>query len=142
MNAKISFDLKEVLKQPLMAHLSTMCVQGPRNSPVWFLWEDDEIWLVGTERDSYVQRLKDDNRCAIGIVDFDLESGTLKHVSIRGEGFIEPIDKDRLIRFLNTYIGKPDTWRKDFKENVIDELSLMIRVHPNTIQTHDTSYFK
>ena len=33
------FDIDVVLKKPLMAHLSTVDLGNPRDSPVWFIWE-------------------------------------------------------------------------------------------------------
>lgn len=46
-------DLDEFLARPLVAHLATASPDGPRESPVWFLWEQGSIWLVGTTRDSF-----------------------------------------------------------------------------------------
>ena len=43
-------DVVEFLARPLIAHLATASVDGPRNSPVWFLWEDEAIWLIGKTR--------------------------------------------------------------------------------------------
>lgn len=31
--------LDDLLQRPLFAHLSTVHEDGPRESPVWFLWE-------------------------------------------------------------------------------------------------------
>jgi hypothetical protein len=33
-----AFDPQVLLQLPLMANLATICAEGPRNSPVWFLW--------------------------------------------------------------------------------------------------------
>lgn len=33
------FDPSEVLAKPLTAYLATGSPDGPRSSPVWFLWE-------------------------------------------------------------------------------------------------------
>ena len=52
------FDINEFLSRPLFAHLATMSDDGPRESPVWFLWEDDAIWLIGTASDSFVRRVR------------------------------------------------------------------------------------
>jgi len=33
------FDADEFLQKPLLAHLATASGDGPRESPVWFVWE-------------------------------------------------------------------------------------------------------
>ena len=76
------FDLDEFLAQPLVAHLATASAQGPRESPLWFLWEEQCIWLTGTTRDSFPKRIANDCRAAIGFVDFALEAGVLRHVGM------------------------------------------------------------
>ena len=40
MFAQKDFEIDEVLGKPLMAHLSTIEKGAPRDSPVWFLWEE------------------------------------------------------------------------------------------------------
>lgn len=74
---KKDFDINTVLRKPLMAHLSTTENGEPRDSPVWFIWEEGCIWIFGTGKDSFIKRLKQDPRCAVGVVDFDLQKGIL-----------------------------------------------------------------
>jgi len=62
------FDPDELLSQPLMAHLPSSSSGEPRDSPVWFLWEDHASWLTGSSRDSFPKRLRVQPRCAIGVV--------------------------------------------------------------------------
>jgi nitroimidazol reductase NimA-like FMN-containing flavoprotein (pyridoxamine 5'-phosphate oxidase superfamily) len=62
-----SVDLDELLTRPLFAHLASTSGDGPRESPVWFLWENKEIWIIGSRRgDKFPNRLERDPRCAIG----------------------------------------------------------------------------
>jgi len=56
-----------------MAHLATSCAKGPRDSPLWFLYEDQRIWLFGTDEDSFINRLHDEPRCALSVVEFNLD---------------------------------------------------------------------
>jgi hypothetical protein len=56
------FDVDEFLQKPLLAHLATASSDGPRESPVWFLWEAGALWLVGTSRDSFPKRLQAEPR--------------------------------------------------------------------------------
>jgi len=54
------FDIDDFLQRPLFAHLATASEDGPRESPVWFLWEDGAIWLIGNSRDSFQKRIQKD----------------------------------------------------------------------------------
>jgi hypothetical protein len=136
------FDIDDVLRRPLFAHLATSSAEGARESPVWFLWEEGAVWLVGNERDSYPARIRRDPRCAIGIVDFDLRAGLLRHVGIRGVGTVEPLDHERVYRLLSRYLGtERATWNPDFCARIVDRLDLMIRVEPTSIVARDQSYF-
>ena len=136
------FDIETFLQQPLFAHLATASPDGPRESPVWFLWEAHELWLVGTSRDSFPKRIQTEPRCAVGIVQFDLVRGRLRHVGIRGTGSIEPIDGDRLHRLLSRYLGDDEAaWNPRFRSRVIDRLDLMVRIKPSSIVARDQSYF-
>jgi hypothetical protein len=65
--------LEHILSRPLFAHLATAHEHGPRESPVWFLWEENSIWMIGNyNTDSFPKRIERDPRCAIGIVDFNV----------------------------------------------------------------------
>ncbi len=145
MKSQSDFDINEVLVKPLFAHLATNSPEGPRDSPVWFLWEDGFLWFVGSSEDSYPKRIEADKCCAVGIVDFDLRlaAGFLRHVGFRGYAAIEPkLDHEFLKRFLHRYIGPVEDWNKKFKADIIDKLDLMIRFTPATIVARDQSYFK
>ena len=136
------FDVEPFLQQPLFAHLATASPDGPRESPVWFLWEAEELWLVGNNRDSFPKRIQAEPRCAVGIIEFDLARGRLRHVGIRGTGSIEPIDRSRLYRFLSRYLGENEArWNLSFRSRVIDRLELMVRIKPLSIVARDQSYF-
>ncbi|MGM0829216.1 MAG: pyridoxamine 5'-phosphate oxidase family protein [Bacillota bacterium] len=71
-----SFDLDEFLKKPLFAHLSTLSKERPRESPVWFYWVNEQIYIIGTpSSDSFPGRIEENPECAIGIVDLDHTTG-------------------------------------------------------------------
>ncbi|HEY2865376.1 MAG TPA: pyridoxamine 5'-phosphate oxidase family protein [Casimicrobiaceae bacterium] len=136
------FDVDVFLQQPLVAHLATASPEGPRESPVWFLWEAGELWLVGNQRDSFPKRIQVEPRCAVGIVEFNLSRGRLRHVGIRGTGSIEAMDRGRLYRFLSRYLGENEAkWNPSFRSRVIDRLDLMVRVRPLSVVARDQSYF-
>jgi hypothetical protein len=142
MSLERTFDVDEFLRQPLMAHLATSSDEGPRHSPVWFLWEEGAIWLIGKEGDSLMNRLRRDTRCAIGIIDFDAATGRLLHLGMRGTTTVLPIDRDRLDRLLARYLGEDrSAWNRWFREKVVEPLDLMARFVPESTVTRDQSYF-
>lgn len=135
-------DVDAFLRRPLMAHLATASPEGPRDSPVWFLWEEGVLWLVGNEHDSFPRRIAADGRVAVGVVDFDLARGRLQHVGLRGTAEVVPLDADRLYRFLARYLGDDEaSWNPWFREHVVDGLDLMVRVVPASVVARDLSYF-
>jgi nitroimidazol reductase NimA-like FMN-containing flavoprotein (pyridoxamine 5'-phosphate oxidase superfamily) len=143
MFAQNDFDIDLVLAKPLMAHLSTVVKGEPRDSPVWFVWEESYLWIFGTTKDSFIKRLKHEPRCAVGIVDFNLEKGVLKHVGIRGVSQIEAVDQNRLDRFVSKYLGRDSNeWNRWFVENVVDPLDAMAQITPTSIVAKDVSFFK
>lgn len=143
MGREQAFHVDEVLSLPLMAHLASVSPDGPRDSPVWFLWEDGCLWLIGNRSDSFVKRLAADPRCAIGVVDFDAKAGILRHVGVRGRAEIGGMDKARLHRLLLRYLGPDEAgWNAWFYDNVAAPLDAMIKVTPRTIVAKDVSYFR
>jgi hypothetical protein len=116
------FDPMVVLAEPLIAHLATGSTDGPRDSPVWFHWEEEAIWLIATSRDSFPKRLRIEPRCAIGVVDFDIERGVLRHVGVRG--------------------ADADAWNAWLIDRVVEPLDLMIRATPRSMVAKDVSFFR
>jgi hypothetical protein len=136
------FDIESFLQKPLFAHLATMSSDGPRESPVWYLWEAGALWLIGNNRDSFPKRIRIEPRCAVGIVEFDLQHGLLRHVGMRGIGTIEALDPGRLHRLLSRYLGPDESaWNQRFRSTVIDHLELMVRIEPTSVVARDQSYF-
>ena len=41
-------ELEAFLARPLFCHLGTASEEGPRVSPLWFLWEEGAIWIIAT----------------------------------------------------------------------------------------------
>jgi hypothetical protein len=136
------FDLDAFLAQPLIAHLATASTAGPRDSPLWFLWEDSCVWFVGTSDDSFPKRVGLNEQCAVGIVDFSLSSGILRHVGMRGRASVATLDQNRLHRLVTKYLGAEPHWNPAFQANVIERLDLMVRFEPDSTVARDQSYFK
>jgi nitroimidazol reductase NimA-like FMN-containing flavoprotein (pyridoxamine 5'-phosphate oxidase superfamily) len=137
-----SIDLDEFLSRPLFAHLATTSDNGPRESPVWFLWEQNAIWILGSRRtDSFPARIERDPRCAIGIVDFDLTTGLVQHVGFRGRATVQGLDTEREKRLLGRYLGSDEErWDTRFRESLGDPETVFVRLEPETAVARDVSY--
>jgi len=140
-----SVDLEEFLARPLFGHLATASERGPRDSPVWFLWEDDAVWIIGSRvTDSFPDRVEADARCAVGIVDFDRRTGLVQHVGMRGRATVEPFDAQRARRLLTRYLGSDDrAWDDRFRATLTDpasEHAVLLRFVPDTVVARDISF--
>lgn len=133
------FDLDEFLSRRLFAHLSTASDDGPRESPVWFLWESGLVWIIGGS--SFPRNIQQDRRVALGVVDFDPASGMLHHVGMRGTAEVLPYDRDIARRIIRKYCGPPEHWHERFDDIRTGQCDLpMIRFVPNTVVMRDQSY--
>jgi hypothetical protein len=133
--------MNDVLTRPLFAHLATASEHGPRESPVWFLWEDGAIWIIGNkETDSFPSRIAAEPRCALGIVDFDRSTGVVQHVGFRGRASVEPHNRDRMERVFTRYMGEMSHWDSRFVKILDDADYIFIRLEPETVVVRDQSY--
>ena len=134
--------LEEILARPLFAHLATVTAEGvPRESPVWFLWEGGAIWIIGNYRtDSFPKRIEQDGRSALGIVDFDVQTGLVQHVGFRGKARVEAHDSERMKRLLSRYLGELEDWDSRFAEILDDTDYIFLRFEPETAVVRDQSY--
>lgn len=133
--------LSDLLSRPLFAHLATSSQQGPRESPVWFLWEDGALWIIGNYKtDTFPRRIERKPRCAIGIVDFDASTGRVQHAGFRGRARLMPHDADRMGRLLSRYMGGVEQWDRRFVEILDDTDYVFIRFEPETAVVRDQSY--
>ncbi|HEV2864170.1 MAG TPA: pyridoxamine 5'-phosphate oxidase family protein [Pyrinomonadaceae bacterium] len=133
--------MEEVLSRPLFAHLATASAEGPRESPVWFLWEGGALWIIGNRvTDSFPSRIERDERCAVGVVDFDAETGLVLHVGFRGRARLEGHDPARMERLLGRYMGERGRWDPRFVEILDDPDYVFVRFEPETAVVRDQSY--
>lgn len=132
------------LARPLFGHLATQATDGPRESPVWYIWEDQTAWILGDDAtDTFPSRIAQTPACALGVVDYDVERGLVQHVGIRGQGSVEPFDRERAERLLARYLGpNVSKWDRRFSEYVSNptETALLVRVEPETVVARDQSY--
>ena len=133
--------LDDLLSRPLFAHLATASEQGPRESPVWFLWEDGALWIIGNYKtDSFPRRVELEPRCAVGVVDFDASTGLVRHAGFRGRARLTPHDPERMERLLSRYMGGREGWDSRFTEVLVDPDYVLIRFEPETAVVRDQSY--
>nr|WP_281376670.1 pyridoxamine 5'-phosphate oxidase family protein [Rubricella aquisinus] len=130
----------------MMAHLATQGADGPRTSPVWFLWEEGAVWMLGAEGSSSTERLMQHPACAVDIVDFDVDRGILLHLGLRGHADVLPKDPARFRRLLAKYLGPDEAqWNTWFVEQVADvenDENRFLRLVPESIFTNNVSYFR
>lgn len=140
------FDPEDVLSRPVMANLATLGPDGPRNAPVWFIWEDAALWMLATEGNASVRRLRADPRCAVEITHFDNQAGILLHLGLRGQATVAPMDPARFRRLLARYLGPdPATWNPWFIDRIAridDPAGRLIRLAPASTFTNNVSYFR
>ncbi len=140
------FDPEVVLAMPLMANLATLSPDGPRNGPVWFLWEGGAVWMLGSAAGRSVARLEADPRCAVEIVHFDNPGGVLLHLGLRGVAEVRAMEPALFRRLLCKYLGPDEaTWNPWFIENVAaidDPDGRLIRLVPDSVFTNNVSYFR
>jgi hypothetical protein len=138
-----SLGLDGFLARPLFAFLGTASPDGPRVSPVWFLWEDGAFWIIGNlDEDTFPGRVESDPRSSLAIVDFDRTTGRVQHVGVRGSARVCPFDEARARRLLRRYLG-PDETRWDasrFGPPVGGAHSVLVRLTPATVVSRDQSY--
>lgn len=133
--------MQEILARPLFAHLATYSAEGPRESPVWFMWEEEALWIIGNYRtDSFPRRIELEPRCAIGIVDYNVHTGLVQHAGFRGHAQLEPHDAGRMKRLLGRYLGETERWDSRFVEILDDTEYIFIRFQPDTAVVRDQSY--
>jgi hypothetical protein len=133
--------LDDILSRPLFAHLATSSELSPRESPVWFLWEDGALWIIGNYKtDTFPKRIERESRCAIGVVDFDASTGLVQHVGFRGRAHLMPHDAKRMEQLLSRYMGGMERWDSRFVEILDDADYIFIRFEPETAVVRDQSY--
>jgi hypothetical protein len=134
------FNLEEFLARPLYAHLAHNSEHGPRESPVWFEWDGQALWIIGGT--SFPANLKRDPRCAIGIVDWNPETGLSQHVGLRGKAEVLPYDVARAKSIFRKYFGPNEQdWDRRFDDVFTEDCGLeLVRFVPETVVVRDQSY--
>ena len=134
------FDLDEFLARPLYAHLAHSAGGEPRESPVWFHWDGQAVWIIGGA--SFPTNLRREPRCALGIVDWGPATGKSHHVGMRGTAEVLPFDPAVARTILRKYFGPEEAdWDRRFDDVFTNEHDLeLVRFTPDTVVVRDQSY--
>lgn len=137
----LDVSVAEFLERPLFCFFAQTSEAGPRLSPLWFLWDDRAVWNVARlgER-SYPERVRQDPRSALAVVDFDPATGRVEHVGMRGEATLEPYDEARAGRLFEKYLGESRTAWPEMFTGLEPEAYRLIRFDPETVVARDQSY--
>lgn len=134
--------IDSVLERPLFCFLGTATGEGlPRVSPLWFLWEEGHVWIIAdTTGKSYADRIRERPETALAVVDFDPEAGAVRHVGMRGDAEVVPIEKERAERLLEKYLGSDgEEWDPRFRY-LDPERWGFVRFDPETVVARDQSF--
>src|SRR4051794_8900742 len=134
------FDLDEFLSRPLYAHLAHLGDGEVRESPVWFHWDGEALWIIGGS--SFSENVKRHPQCAIGIVDWQLATGLSQHVGFRGTAEVLPSDPEMVRTVFRRYFGPDEAdWDPRFRDAYDGSAPLpMIRFTPKTAVIRDQSF--
>lgn len=133
--------LSTVLDKPLFCYLAMVSTDGyPRLSPLWFLWEDQRIWIIADPDKTYTTRIIEEPQTAVAVVDFDPNDGRVCHIGMRGRSELVPYDEDRAKRLLTKYLGPDQSAWDDMFVDIDPESWRLIAFDPNTVVARDQSY--
>lgn len=134
-------ELDAFLDRPLFCFLATVSADGlPRVSPLWYLWEGGEIWIIANRERTYATRVRETPETALAIVDFDVVAGLVQHVGMRGTATVEPLDTARVNRLLRRYLGdETESWDDGFRDLDPSKWGL-IRFAPETAVARGQSF--
>lgn len=133
--------LEAFLDRPLFCFLAQVADGEPRVSPLWYLWENGRLWCLGdTAEKSYTTRVEHTPETAVAVVDFEVRTGRVEHVGMRGRAELSPLDDDRARRLLRRYLGEdPAAWDPRFVDLDPDRWSF-VEFTPETVVARDQSF--
>lgn len=133
--------LDEVLSLPLFCFVGTVSRDGePRVSPLWYLWEEERMWILADRTKTYYTRLQRQPKTAIAVVDFDPVDARVRHIGMRGTSELVDVEPDRVKRKLTRYLGgDEDQWDPMFHDLDTDRWKFLAFT-PETIVARNQSY--
>ena len=134
------FDVDMFLAQSLLARVAAA---GPSVRAVWFLWEEGCFWWLTGSWARLPAILAEDPRVAVIVDTCDLDSGTVRQVSARGNAELLAFDPDRARRKLVRYLGPDEsTWDARFQIEALatDPSTRLVRLRPQRLIARDLSF--
>jgi nitroimidazol reductase NimA-like FMN-containing flavoprotein (pyridoxamine 5'-phosphate oxidase superfamily) len=128
------------LAKPIIARIATVSPDRlhPHVVPVWFLWEDETLWISSYRTTKKFRDLNANPNCSIVI---DEAEGGLDYWAVVMEGKVELIDhpveevRKTLTRIYARYLGLEGVLAPDPQEWINDPNNLLIKLHPEKIIT-------
>jgi nitroimidazol reductase NimA-like FMN-containing flavoprotein (pyridoxamine 5'-phosphate oxidase superfamily) len=137
---RADFELDGYLAEPRVARVAT---NGPRVTPVWFLWEESAFWWLTGPWSVLPERLATDPTVALVVDSCDLATGQVRQVRAWGAATIVPYDSDRAYRKLSRYLGA-DVGRWDTSRFRIEDPgstdTRFVRLEPTRLAAIDLSF--
>ncbi|MET7685883.1 pyridoxamine 5'-phosphate oxidase family protein [Streptomyces sp. NPDC005423] len=133
------FAVDAFLAQPLVARLAT---HGLALQPVWYLWEDEEFWVITGTWSALERRLATDSAFALVVDTCDPGTGRVRQVLARGHGTVTAFDAPRGRRKLSRYLGPDEEhWDPRFRpDGSAATANRWARLVPDSLRIADLSF--
>lgn len=88
---------RDLLEQPLIAHLATLRPDGvPQSNPVWFEWDGDHVKISQTKARQKMHNIDHDPHVALSVTDPD---NPYRYLEVRGE--VDHVEDDHGRSFID-----------------------------------------
>lgn len=136
---EISSQAAEFLTKKLIGRLATASPSGqPHVVPVWFLWDENAIWISSYRSTRKVIDLERNHKCAL-VVDIEFAIDGLTAVMIEGLSEVvtqSPTETKKIIeRIYLKYLGPEGILDKDPQTWLNSPENVLIKVIPTRIKT-------
>ena len=139
MSTEISLPAQSLLARPLLGRLATASREGqPHVVPVWFLWEDNLIWISSFSSTRKVIDLEQNHKCALVV---DLENPVEGLTAVMFEGRAELVSlpretvKQRIERIYTKYLGPEGILEQDPQSWLNSPENVLIKLTPTRVKT-------
>ncbi len=128
-------EMEEFLSEGHIARIATVKKDGsPHITPVWFLWEDEELIIVTYKGSAKVRNIKANNRVAV-VID---TAGPGRGVIMEGKARISVDGMEQVTRKISAKYVKPEEL-DDYVESVLKTPMMVIRISPKKVISWDYS---
>ncbi|MCX6069183.1 MAG: pyridoxamine 5'-phosphate oxidase family protein [Chloroflexi bacterium] len=135
---EITPQAQEFLSRRLIGRLATASAEGqPHVIPVWFLWENNAIWISSYRSTRKIIDLESNSKCAL-VVDVDDAQGGLTAVMLEGRAELvstpESAVKERIERVYTKYLGPQGLLEKDPQTWLNSPENVLIKLTPTRVK--------